>query len=468
MKISFKVKSKEKITTSDGSGEFQQFIDIDALLERIKQIESELGSPFKSSNRDNEAVIEKFTDWCKDSGANFDKIKVQKLPGYDLGLVAKENLKQDNIFIEIPESMIFSFKKIEDSLPISLRSVPLFAGMSHIRLAFALIVEKLNPKSLWKPYLDILPDKYRTCLYYSPSEMAELKGTAALTSALKHRVFIASQFAFLYKYINIVQDPHPIIQALKENFTYEFYCWAVSTIQTRQNVLPQGEKNEPESVLVPLWDLANHENGTINTSLTINADNVKHIESYCLRDFAANEQIFMCYGNRSNEDFLIHNGFVFQQNTNQNYSIKLSLSKADELYEERVKLLTALGVQPSGLFQISPELSSSMLGFVRVFNMNKDQLTQWIGNKNPKELLKVELKLEKPLEQKISMFLLIRVKLLLKSFPTTMEEDQAILESLNNTTVRLSSIKIMLIQYRILEKMTLNNMLDKFTKQTTK
>ena len=63
------------------------------------------------------------------------------------------------------------------------------------------------------------------------------------------------------------------------------------------------------------------------------------------------------------------------------------------------------------------------------------------------------------------MFILIRVKLLLKSFPTTMEEDQAILESLNNTTVRF---KIMLIQYRILEKMTLNNMLDKFTKQTTK
>ena len=243
-------------------------------------------------------------------------------------------------------------------------------------------------------------------------------------------------------------EDHPVLEGLKENFTYEFYCWAVSCVMTRQNFVPQGDNGEMESSLVALWDMANHSKGTVNTAYN---EATKHIESFCLRDFKAGEQVTMAYGNRSNEDFLIHNGFVYPENDNKNFNIKLSLSKSDELFEDRAKLLELVEVKVAGHFEISPTFSKELLAFVRIFNMNKEQLRTWLEAENAKELLNPDLKLDKAMEKKILMFLLMRVKILLKAFPTTLEEDQALLETQTQKT------KIMLIQYRILEKKALKD-----------
>ncbi len=137
---------------------------------------------------------------------------------------------------------------------------------------------------------------------------------------------------------------------------------------TRQNQLPSLSSGAPESVLIPLWDMANHQNGTVTTTYN---EQLSQIESHCMRDFSAGEQIFICYGSRSNEDFLVHNGFVYPENENRDYSIRLSLSVADELYEERKKLLSLLGLKSGEFFQISPELSGKLMGFLRVFNMDR-------------------------------------------------------------------------------------------------
>lgn len=215
------VKTREKVTD-----EFQHYLELNGLLDRIKKLESEIKPCFKSS-RDAD-VIEKFVGWCQEQGAKFDKIQLTKLAGYDLGLVAKTELKKDETFIEVPDSMIFSFSKIQEDLPEMLKQrvfldCPLFDGMSHIRLAFALMVEKLNVNSRFKPYLDILPEKYRTVLYFTPAEMKELQGTMALSSAVRQVKFIATQYAFLYKYLMMAVENHPVIDELKENFSYDFY-----------------------------------------------------------------------------------------------------------------------------------------------------------------------------------------------------------------------------------------------------
>lgn len=224
------VKSREK-----QPDELKHFTELSGLLDRIKLLEGDIKAPFKSS-RDTD-VIEKFVTWCQGQGAKFSKIQLKKLAGHDLGLIAKEPLKKDEIFVEIPEAMIFSFNKVQEGFPEMLKQrvfldCPLFDGMSHVRLAFALMVEKLNPNSKWKPYLDILPEKFRTVLYYTPSEMKELQGTIAMSSAVKQVKFIATQYAFLYKYLMLAVENHPVIGELKENFTYDFYCWAVSCVMT--------------------------------------------------------------------------------------------------------------------------------------------------------------------------------------------------------------------------------------------
>lgn len=94
---------------------------------------------------------------------------------------------------------------------------------------------------------------------------------------------------------------------------------------TRENLIPRsrllsavtkkdssikavGVTLESESVvtaLIPFWDLLNHSNGRITSFLDMEKG---CIESHAQRNFKKGEQVFMHYGDRSNADFLIHNG----------------------------------------------------------------------------------------------------------------------------------------------------------------
>lgn len=350
--------------------------------------------------------------------------------------------------------MIFSYSKIEGSIPEVLKQkvfidCPLFESKANVKLALALLIERLNPRSKFRPYLDVLPSKFSTVLYFTPIEMRELLGTAALGPAIKQVKFIASQYAFLYKYLMIsANDNDPIIEELRDNFTYEFYRWAVSCVMTRQNVIPRDDLVS-ESVLIPGWDMANHTNGTVNTQYN---NETQKIESFCIKDFKVGEQVTIAYGNRSNLDFLVHNGFVFSENDNNEYSIKLNLNKNDKLFEDRVSLLQRIGLSESGTFKVYPEKSGELLGFIRIFNMTKEQLEEWStsDDERVKCLLLPKYDLEKSFELKILQSLLIRVKITLKLFPTDLNYDLELLKSGNG-----SKIKLMLVQYRILERNTL-------------
>lgn len=70
----------------DVNGEFEIFTEINNILEKIMQIESEIKPHFKTSR--SEHAIEKFIDWCKEEGAKFSKIELKSLPDYGLGLVS--------------------------------------------------------------------------------------------------------------------------------------------------------------------------------------------------------------------------------------------------------------------------------------------------------------------------------------------------------------------------------------------
>lgn len=353
--------------------------------------------------------------------------------------------------------MIFSYSKIENSIPDVLKQkvfidCPLFENMSNVKLAIALMIERMNSQSKFKPYFDVLPNKFSTVLYFTPTEMKELQGTSAFTSAVKQVKYITAQYAFLYRYLMIAANENDsVMEELRDNFTYEFYRWAVSCVMTRQNIIPKDDGIN-ESVLIPAWDMANHTNGDINTQYN---NETHQIESFCMKNVMAGEQVTIAYGNRSNVDFLVHNGFVFKENENTDLFVKLNLNKSDPLYEDRLLLLKRIGLNDFENYKISPEpISDELLGFIRVFNMSKEQLDNWLktGENDVKELLKTNLDLGKSFEIKIFQSLLIRVKILLKLYPTELNEDKALLSSGN-----LSKIKSMLIQYRMIERNILTN-----------
>ncbi len=66
-------------------------------------------------------------------------------------------------------------------------------------------------------------------------------------------------------------------------------------------------------------------------------------------------QIYIFYGTRSNAEFVIHNGFFFQDNAHDRVKIKLGVSKSERLYAMKAEVLARAGipayVQPFSLFR---------------------------------------------------------------------------------------------------------------------
>lgn len=175
---------------------------------------------------------------------------------------------------------------------------------------------------------------------------------------------------------------------------YSFFfihSWSISMIMTRENKIPvmfpedvkfKNFEWTPEPimcpVLIPFWDMANHKNGEISTFLFPEIDAVV---SSAMEDFKAGDQLFIMYGKRSNAQALIHNGFMYQDNPYDVVKIKLGLNDSDELLEDRRKLLARIDIPSSNdldLLPTSPYISPELLGFVRVFNMNKGGPQNWV------------------------------------------------------------------------------------------
>lgn len=130
----------------------------------------------------------------------------------------------------------------------------------------------------------------------------------------------------------------------------------------------------------------------------------------------------------------------------------------DQLVNERSELLKALGIVVSGELNLLPApqfISPELLGFVRVFNMNKEQLDHWLSSEKATDLLHADCALETALEIKTWKFLETRLTLLLRSFPTTLEEDLTL-----QSGPKLGHIRNILLQFRIGEKQILQDALE--------
>lgn len=162
------------IQTINAVEQWNQFIEIYSLLERIKTIENEISVVRKNNRRG--SALEDFTKFIVENGAQIDGVEITEFPGYDLGLLALKDYKENEMFVTIPKKLVFSFDKAADNVQYAAKMVSLIASMPNISLAFFLMIERLNPDSFWKPYLDVLPERYATVMYLTPTELNELKG----------------------------------------------------------------------------------------------------------------------------------------------------------------------------------------------------------------------------------------------------------------------------------------------------
>ncbi|XP_012256557.2 actin-histidine N-methyltransferase [Athalia rosae] len=425
---------------------WENYGEILAILEKVKRLEEMKIDASKRSEG-----IDHFVKWLVDNGANVDGVSVAEFPGYDFGLKAERNFTEGQLILEIPRKLIFCTQTAAPELSV-LQNDPLVQHMPHVALAIALLIERHKENSEWKPYLDILPNQYNTVLYMSANDMIELKGSPTLEASLKQCRNIARQYSYFNIYFQSSQNL--VSDLLREVFTYEEYCWAVSTVMTRQNRIPNEDGSKMIFGLIPMWDMCNHEEGKMTTDFNRISDKC---ECYALRNFEAGEQIFIAYGARTNSDYFVHSGFVSTENEQDGFKLRLGISKADPLRKERIELLGKLALPSNDEFLLKPgiePISDDLLAFLRVFSMRKAELEHWLHSDKVLDLKHVDCALETAIEENVRRFMLARLKLLVANYPTTLEEDLAILET------TLTRHKKIIVRLRVAEKKILKGALE--------
>ncbi|KAF7993010.1 hypothetical protein HCN44_005791 [Aphidius gifuensis] len=425
---------------------WDNYLEITKILEKIKRLED-----MKTITTKRSTAIKQFIDWLKDNNANIDGISIAEFPGFELGLKAEKSYEANELLLEIPGKLIFSVETAASELS-TIQNDPLIQHMPQVALAIALLIERHKTNSKWKAYINMLPTNYSTVLYMTTNDMIELKGSPTLEASLKHCRNIARQYSYFNQFFQ--NNNNQVSDLLRDVFTYEEYCWAVSTVMTRQNIIPSRNDSQMIHALIPMWDMCNHEEGIITTDFNINSDTC---ECYVKRSFNKGEQIFINYGLRTNSEFFVHSGFVYPDNKNDGFKLRLGISKSDPLFNDRVNLLEKIGFTSSMTFLLensSEPITDQMLAFLRIFSMRKNELDHWLESEKIFDLMHRDCSLDTVVEENVKKFLLTRLKLLISNYPTKLEED---IELLKTT---MSPSRKMIIQLRVTEKKILAGALE--------
>ncbi|XP_005090792.1 actin-histidine N-methyltransferase [Aplysia californica] len=439
-----------------GAKEWEDYPDIHGLVEKIRKIQSVLAPP-ESSRADQ---FPAFISWLNSNGVDTSAVQIAEFPEVGHGLKATRDLKEAEKLLQIPRKLMFTVDSAKQTaLGPLIAEDKILQVMPNVILALHLLNEKLNPQSFWKPYIDILPTQYSTPLYWGPDDLQLLKGSPVQGDAISQYRNIARQYAYFYRLLQ--KNPAASKLLLKDNFTFENYRWAVSSVMTRQNQIPARDGSRATLGLIPLWDMCNHTNGIYTSDYNAEAD---ACECYCLKDFAPDQQILIFYGPRSNGEFLVHNGFVYADNEHDQLRLKLGISKGDSLFALKSELLGKLSLPPSRSFFLHRgrfPVDGDLLAFLRVFSMDEDTLkSNYSGETAPGpeelEALKDEnQQVNSDNEDKVWSFLQTRASLLLRAYPCSLEDDESVLQQADS-----SDVAKMASQLRIGERRILQNTVD--------
>ncbi|XP_061600136.1 actin-histidine N-methyltransferase isoform X2 [Cololabis saira] len=432
--------------------EWEEYVQIRGLVEKIRKKQKGLSVVFEGSRSDHFSSL---TSWAQQNGASCDGFTVADFGEEGYGLKASRDIKAEDLFLWVPRKMLMTVESAQNSVLGPLHSQDrILQAMANVTLALHLLCERCDPASFWQPYIRSLPEEYDTPLFYQQDTVALLMGTQAVQDVLSQYKNTARQYAYFYKLL----QTHPAASKLplKDSFTFDDYRWAVSSVMTRQNQIPTEDGSRVTLALIPLWDMCNHTNGLITTGYNLEDD---RCECVALQDYKENQQIYIFYGTRSNAEFVIHNGFFFQDNNHDRVKIKLGVSKSERLYAMKAEVLARAGLPASCVFALhgnEPPISAQLLAFLRVFCMTEEELKEFlVGDGSVNRIFTLgnsDFPVSWDNEIKLWTFLETRAALLLKSYRTTTQEDRALLARPDLALHARLAVQLRLAEKSILER----------------
>ncbi|XP_026556321.1 SET domain-containing protein 4 isoform X1 [Pseudonaja textilis] len=272
---------------------------------------------FSSSNVNlsykNEYIILK--KWLKEKGYKNNNLTPAVFSETGRGLMTTKTLQAEELIISLPENCLLTSNTVLNSYlrEYILKWKPPISPV--IALCSFLITEKwFHRKSVWKPYLDLLPETY-TCPIYLEQETLNLFPEPLRRKALEQRSLIQDLFASSKRFFSSLQ---PLFsEDVEIIFNFSAFQWAWCTINTRTVFMKHSQKDcfsrEPDIyALAPFLDLLNH-NPKAQVKASFN-ENTKCYEIKTHLGYQKYKEVYICYGPHDNQRLLLEYGFVASDN----------------------------------------------------------------------------------------------------------------------------------------------------------
>lgn len=281
--------------------------------------------------------------------------------------------------------------------------------------------------SFWYPFICQLPTTFTTSLFWSDDELKESQSEQFIETVNLQKRELRDLHSSLLRFL----EPHKEHLRSLGYGTFEptlsDFWWASSIINTRSCYIDIAPSIQDHNTLVPFADFLNHAN--VDSVGSYNAVEDCY-EITTQTPFEEGQQAFISYGKHGNEPLIHLYGFAIPDNSEEIYNFVDPLQWLTEtdvcLREEKdaclqdASLLTGFYAWPSG------ELSWNFDVALRVYLLDEDEFVR--ERKHEKLLVDEEVALNKA--RKRIEFVINLATMLLSAYPTTLEDDQLLMQQL--------------------------------------
>ncbi|KAG7392299.1 hypothetical protein PHYPSEUDO_001403 [Phytophthora pseudosyringae] len=381
------------------------------------------------------------------------------------GVFIAEDVTPHTEVFSVPLDSVLSVKSLQENA--ALQSVAFFRQLSPEReddqLAIALLYERFvrGAKSKWATHIELLPRTYHNALYFGREEAKALEGSNLFFIAQQMEEKVAADYArlkdavLLELFENVTEGIN--VDLFDEFFSFENYKWALSTIWSRfvslrldeapldglaeGNAAPtsKGGTGAPVAkqsfkAMVPVFDMLNHDpDAEMSHFFDMESQRFKLVSH---QHWNAGAQMFINYGPLSNHKLLSLYGFVIIGNPFDAVEMWLPMDEAStKFFQEKEQLLLTNGLDhATNPFElVADESNDLLLMAARIQEIDCETVEEFEALAN-KALDGETVGLEN--EQEALTRLIYTLEKMLEAFPTSIEEDDTLLESWEDDLVQ--------------------------------
>lgn len=267
----------------------------------------------------------------------------------EYSLIAKVPFKNGESIFSVDRKVMLSTETVikDQDLFEFIENDSIASAMQNVVLVLHLLNEySKGETSYWSSYLNIMPNKILPVLTLTKEKLKLLEASAHIFEILKMIRAIARQYSYFFKRLQSTNLP------LSNDFTFEYYCWGVSIVCSRQNEIPPLDRGTCQMpvihALIPILDMCNHNHTSRQATFENNQSRL-----LATRDLNVDEEIAINYGCRSSGEFYIHNGFVPEQVPFDVVPLTIVLNEQNPSFEAKAKLLKTLRMPTFGRFRLT-------------------------------------------------------------------------------------------------------------------